>query len=81
MIDKQQSLAALGRAVREVRRKQRLSAREVATVIPVAAWKLRAIEAGRLDPDFKLLLALCRALRIRPAELLARVERLGGRDE
>lgn len=70
------ALVALGCAVRELRRDRQLSVREVAALIPLAVWKLRAIEGGRLDPDFKLLLSLCRPLRVRPVELVTRVERL-----
>jgi DNA-binding XRE family transcriptional regulator len=76
MISKRHILAALGRTAREVREEQQLSVREVAAVIPTARWKLRAIEAGWVDPDFKLLLALCRALHVRPAEFVARVRLL-----
>jgi transcriptional regulator with XRE-family HTH domain len=69
-------LALLGRAVRELREQRRLSQAQLATATGVAERRIGALEAGRLDPDYVLLVALARALGVRPVALVVRAEGL-----
>jgi transcriptional regulator with XRE-family HTH domain len=69
-------LARLGRAVRELREQRRLSQAQLATATGVAERRVGALEAGRLDPDYVLLLALAKALGVRPVALVIRAEGL-----
>jgi DNA-binding XRE family transcriptional regulator len=69
------ALAILGRAVREIREEQRLSVDELAQAADIPRRRLQAIEAGRHDPIYDVLLALGYALG-RPTALLQRCEDL-----
>ena len=51
-------LIAFGRAVRRLRDERNLSAGELAAAAGLAPGRLAAIEAGRLDPHYDVLLAL-----------------------
>jgi transcriptional regulator with XRE-family HTH domain len=69
-------LALLGRAVRELREQRRLSQAQLAAATGVPQRRIGALEAGRLDPDYVLLVALARALGVRPVTLVIRAEGL-----
>jgi transcriptional regulator with XRE-family HTH domain len=73
---KSPELALLGRAVREQRERCRLTQGELAAASGVQERRLKALEAGRLDPDFVLLFALARVLGVRAGDLVLRAEAL-----
>jgi transcriptional regulator with XRE-family HTH domain len=70
------ALRALGEAVRQEREQAGFSALALATASGIQASKLEALEAGRLDADLDLLLALAQALDIRYSAFIIRAEAL-----
>ena len=70
------ALLALGEAVRQERERAGFSAVALATASGIQASKLEALEAGRLDADLDLLLALAQALDIRSSAFFIRAEAL-----
>lgn len=70
------ALGALGEAVRQERERAGFSAVALATASGIQASKLEALEAGRLDADLDLLLALAQALDIRYSAFIIRAEAL-----
>jgi len=70
-------LRVLGRAIRELREQQGLSADALAVASGIARADLAAIEAGRLDPGYRRLLRLAAGLGVRPRVLLLHIEKLG----
>jgi transcriptional regulator with XRE-family HTH domain len=57
-----------------------MSAADFAAATGIKQGRLDAIEAGRSDPAYDVLLALAQALGVETAELVARAERLGHLD-
>lgn len=76
-----QNLLVLGKAIREVREQHGLGADDLATAAGVAPTRVTALENGRLDPDFELLLALAKSMGIRPTAFFVRAEELGQQDD
>jgi len=76
----QHELRLLGRAIRETREQQGVSAKELAEAAGVTCAQLAAIEAGRLDPGYRRLRRLATGLGVRPIALLLRVEELDADD-
>ncbi len=74
------ALGRLARALRELREQRGMTQVELAAATGVTDARVRALEAGRLDPDYALLLALARALGVPLLELVARVEELARRE-
>jgi transcriptional regulator with XRE-family HTH domain len=72
-----EGLARLGQAVRELREQHGLSRSELAATVGVGERRIHALEDGRLDPDYVLLVRLAKALGVRPGALLLRAEALG----
>jgi transcriptional regulator with XRE-family HTH domain len=69
-------LALLGRALREQRKRCRLSQGALAATAGTEERRIRALEAGQIDPDYVLLVALAKALGVRPVALVIRAEEL-----
>lgn len=67
-------LAALGQATRQLREERGIGRQELAASLGIAPSKLQALEAGRLDPDYHLLLDLADGLGIRLITLVTRWE-------
>jgi transcriptional regulator with XRE-family HTH domain len=67
-------LARLGAAVRKLREDRGLSQHELAIAASVGERRIRALEAGRLDPDYVLLVRLAKALGVRAAALVLQAE-------
>jgi transcriptional regulator with XRE-family HTH domain len=81
MADQQmQDLLVLGKAIQEVREQHGLGAHDLAAASGVAPARVTALEDGRLDPDFELLLALAKSMGIRPTAFFVRAEQLGSRE-
>jgi transcriptional regulator with XRE-family HTH domain len=74
----EQNLLALGRAIGDVRERCGFSASELAAATGIVQARIQALEAGRLDPDYELLLALADGLGVRPSAFVVRVEELQG---
>jgi transcriptional regulator with XRE-family HTH domain len=70
------ALCALGEAVRQERERAGFSAVALAAASGIQTSKLEALEAGRLDAEFDLLLALAQALETRPSTFFIRAEAL-----
>lgn len=70
----EQELAALGRAIRQLREEQGISRSVLAQAAEISPAHLDALETGRSDPPFDLLLALADGLGIRPSTLFSRAE-------
>jgi transcriptional regulator with XRE-family HTH domain len=69
-----EELARLASAVRELRKERRLSQQELAAAVGVGARRIQALEAGRLAPDYVLLVRLAKALGVRAGALVLRAE-------
>jgi transcriptional regulator with XRE-family HTH domain len=65
-------LIALGRAIREVRAQRGMEPGALAAAAGIERKRLDAIEDGRFDPTYDVLLALADALGIEPAALVIR---------
>ncbi|MGO9763573.1 MAG: helix-turn-helix domain-containing protein, partial [Solirubrobacteraceae bacterium] len=61
-------------AVQHERSRRGLSVEALASVARVQASRLQALEAGQIDPDYDLLLALAQALDIRASAFVIRAE-------
>jgi transcriptional regulator with XRE-family HTH domain len=72
----QQQLLALGRAVREIRGERGMGVAQLAAAAGVDLRQIAALEAGRLNPAYELLLALAEALGVPASELVVRAEAL-----
>ncbi len=73
------NLVSLGRAVRSLREQQGLSARELAAAVDAPPALIAALEEGRLDPDFELLLTLADSMGVRLSTFFVRAEELDSR--
>jgi transcriptional regulator with XRE-family HTH domain len=69
------NLIALGRTVRHMREESGMSATGLAAAAGIERERLDAIEAGRFDPTYDVLLALAEGLGVEPAALVRRVPR------
>ncbi len=67
-------LIALGQAIRQLRVEHDISAERLAGAAGLKQTRLEAIEAGRLDLRYDVLLALARGLGVQPGELVTRAE-------
>lgn len=72
-----EELARLGQAIRELREQRGLSQSELGATVGVGGRRIQALEDGRFDPDYVLLVRLAKALGVRPGALLLRAEALG----
>jgi transcriptional regulator with XRE-family HTH domain len=70
----EQNLTILGQAIRQVRERQDVTASELAAATGVEREQIDALEAGRLDPTYELLLVLARGLGIRPSVFIVCAE-------
>src|ERR1700734_95453 len=61
----QQELVVLGRAIGQIRRELGVSAEALAAASDIERRSLSALEAGRLNPTYELLLSLAEGLGIR----------------
>lgn len=78
--EKTKELALLGRVVRELREAREISQTELAAAVGVEQQRIDALESGRLDPDYVLLVRLAKALDVGAGALVARAERLATED-
>jgi transcriptional regulator with XRE-family HTH domain len=72
----QRALARLARAIHELREQREMTQRELAVAVGVHEARISALERGRLDPDYALLVALAQALGVSLLELVMRIEGL-----
>jgi transcriptional regulator with XRE-family HTH domain len=66
----------LGRAVAQVRHERGVAAAELAVAAGVELTVVQALEAGRLDPPYELLVMLAQSLGVRPSAFVIRAEAL-----
>jgi transcriptional regulator with XRE-family HTH domain len=76
----QQELVVLGRAIGQIRRELGVSAEALAAASDIERRSLSALEAGRLNPTYELLLSLAEGLGIRPSTFVIRAEQLAAQD-
>ena len=69
-------LLLLGRAVRRMREQRDMSAGELADAIDIRRQRIDALETGRLDPTYELLLAVAEGLGTQPSALVTLAEQL-----
>lgn len=74
-VEGKQELIALGRAIREVRKERNMDADDIAAATGIERERLDAIEKGKSDLPYDVLLALARGLGIEPAVLVSRAGR------
>jgi transcriptional regulator with XRE-family HTH domain len=74
--EKTKELALLGSVVRELREERHVSQVELAVTVGVERRRLDALESGRLDPDYVLLVRLAKALGVGAGALVVRAEGL-----
>jgi ribosome-binding protein aMBF1 (putative translation factor) len=67
-------LTGFGRTVRKLRQKRNISVGDLAAATRLTPVRLEAIEAGRLDPRFDVLLALSRGLGVSLSEITKHAE-------
>jgi transcriptional regulator with XRE-family HTH domain len=72
----QEILHRVGEAFQQIRTEQAQSVDELAAATGVPATRIHALEAGELDPDYALLLALADALGVPSAAFVVRSEEL-----
>jgi transcriptional regulator with XRE-family HTH domain len=73
-MDDDQHLVALGRTITQLREERSLSDDALASMAGIDRGDLDALEAGRLDPAFDVLLALANALGVDVVVLILRTE-------
>src|SRR5277367_3057481 len=76
----QQELLVLGRAIGQIREELDVTAEDLAAASDVELAQIRALEAGRVDPTYELLLALAEALGVRASTFVIRAEALAAGD-
>jgi transcriptional regulator with XRE-family HTH domain len=69
-------LLVLGRALRRMREQRGTSADELAGATSIDRERIDALESGRLDPTYELLLALAEGLGVQPSALVIFAEQL-----
>lgn len=69
-------LLVLGQAVRQMREQRGMSADELAGAAGIGRERIDALETGRLDPTYELVLALAEGLDIQPSALMILAEQL-----
>jgi transcriptional regulator with XRE-family HTH domain len=69
---------ALGQVIRELREQRRLSQGELAAQAGVDGRRLKALESGRIDADYVMLVRLAKALGVPPGTVVVRAEKLAG---
>ena len=74
--DKEPNLLTLGRAIKLVRDQRGMSADELATSSGILRERIDALEAGRLDPTYELLVKIADGLGTQPSTLVTLAERL-----
>jgi transcriptional regulator with XRE-family HTH domain len=74
-------LIALGNAIRGKREERGLTRAKLAATTGVHERRVTALEEGRLDPDYELLLLVADALGTRASALIIHAEELGRRGD
>jgi transcriptional regulator with XRE-family HTH domain len=69
-------LSVLGRAIRLTREQRNLSTDELARAIAIPRENIEALESGRLDPTYELLVAIAEGLGTQPSTLVVLAEQL-----
>jgi HTH-type transcriptional regulator / antitoxin HipB len=70
LVEHDRALVALGQRVRRLREQRNMSEQQLAGAANLTPRRLEAIEVGRFDPPFDVLLALTDALGVKAAELV-----------
>jgi len=73
-IDRGRALVALGQVVCRLRKRRGMSSEQLAGIIGVERQEIDALEAGRLDPCYDVLVVLADALGVRASTLIIDAE-------
>lgn len=73
---RQQDLLFLGQAVSQLREQQGVSTEELAASTSVEQTRIQALESGRFNPSYDLLIVLAEGLGIRPSRFFIRAEEI-----
>jgi transcriptional regulator with XRE-family HTH domain len=73
---KEPALSSLGRAVQTRREQRGMSVEALAEASGIPVERIGALEAGRLDPTYELLLEIADGLGSAPSELVSLAESL-----
>jgi transcriptional regulator with XRE-family HTH domain len=74
-------LPVLGQAVRRIRKQRGISIDEMAGATGLSRRRIEALEAGRLNPTYGLLLMVANGLGVQPSDLIAVAEQIEGSKE
>ncbi len=74
-------MRVLGLAIGQVRERQGVSVDEISAATGVASARIRALEAGQIDPGYDLLLTLADGLGVRLSAFMVRVEEIGAEEQ
>ena len=72
----EQDLLILGEAFRDIREQRDLSVGELAGTTDVSEARIAALEEGRLEPDFELIMKLAKGIGVPSAAFFQRAEEL-----
>ncbi len=75
MAPRSKAHAAFGKAVQGLRKEQGLTQQEVSERMDVPATYLSDIERGIRNPSWSTILALAKAMKVKPSEIAARAEK------
>jgi transcriptional regulator with XRE-family HTH domain len=81
MPERSAASVALGLAVRDLRRRARLSQEELGFLSGMHRTYVGGIERGERNPSWMNIVKLAQALSVPPAELVARAQELGPLDD
>jgi transcriptional regulator with XRE-family HTH domain len=73
----EQERRRLGRAIREIREQRGIAIDTVSAATGVSRARIEALEEGRREPDYILLVRLAKGIGVRSAAFFVRAEELG----
>jgi transcriptional regulator with XRE-family HTH domain len=65
-----QDLAALGQVIRRARQERDISVGQLAAIVGIPPGRVEALEAGQINPGYRLLFNLADGLGIRATEIV-----------
>jgi transcriptional regulator with XRE-family HTH domain len=76
-MDTRAELTRFGQSIRQVREREGISVAELATRAGVDAQQIKALEAGRFDPPFDMMIALADGIGVRLSALIPKDREAG----
>ena len=72
----ERELGVFGGAIREIREQHGVGIDAVAAAVGIEPARLEAVEQGRLDPDYVLIVRVAEAVGVRAGEFFVHAEKL-----